>query len=333
MNGTIAIISCLTEAKRGEPITCGRHYALLPIINKELLRHQLEALHGAEIFLLVDKGNEQILAAVHGHTGITLLDVKDKALVAATLKRATLFLPGDVLPLETLATKNAALVVLENGSEEEAALRALLLSHGMTLPELLPKALRINYPWELVTANQQLCKELKTHIDPSVKREENVTIVGPVVIGANTVLKANTYIEGPVVIGKDCEIGPFCHLRPETSVGDGCRIGKTEIVDSVLLPGVTSKHAAYLGHSVLGKAVNIGAFTVTADYRHDGKSHVTLSYETGEPTKVDTKRRKLGSFMGDNVHTAITTSIYPGRKLWPGTGTLPGEVVKEDKRG
>jgi len=35
--------------------------------------------------------------------------------------------------------------------------------------------------------------------------------------------------------------------------------------------------------------------------------------------------------VGDHVHTGINTSIYPGRKLWPHTTTLPGEVVRTDK--
>jgi hypothetical protein len=41
--------------------------------------------------------------------------------------------------------------------------------------------------------------------------------------------------------------------------------------------------------------------------------------------------RKFGTIIGDDVHTGINTSIYPGRKLWPGTSTLPGEVVQRDK--
>jgi len=45
---------------------------------------------------------------------------------------------------------------------------------------------------------------------------------------------------------------------------------------------------------------------------------------------VDTGREKLGAVLGDDVHTGINTSIYPGRKLWPGTATAPGAVVRED---
>ena len=45
---------------------------------------------------------------------------------------------------------------------------------------------------------------------------------------------------------------------------------------------------------------------------------------------IDTGRRKFGAIIGDGVHTGINTSIYPGRKLWPGTTTRPGDIVQKD---
>src|SRR5690606_29462991 len=77
--------------------------------------------------------------------------------------------------------------------------------------------------------------------------------------------------------------------------------------------------------SVLGEKVNFGAGTTTSNLRHDGGNH-TSRVEGG---MVDTGRRKFGTIVGDGVHTGINTSIYPGRKLWPGTSTLPGEIVRK----
>jgi bifunctional UDP-N-acetylglucosamine pyrophosphorylase/glucosamine-1-phosphate N-acetyltransferase len=88
----------------------------------------------------------------------------------------------------------------------------------------------------------------------------------------------------------------------------------------------TAKHNSYIGHSVIGENCNIACGTVTADYRHDSKSNTTLV----QGKKIDTGRRKLGAFIGDNVRTGIGTLIYPGRKIWPNKSTLPGQVVKED---
>jgi bifunctional UDP-N-acetylglucosamine pyrophosphorylase/glucosamine-1-phosphate N-acetyltransferase len=46
---------------------------------------------------------------------------------------------------------------------------------------------------------------------------------------------------------------------------------------------------------------------------------------------VDTGRRKFGTIIASDVHTGINTTIYPGRKIWPGLGTLPGEAVDKDR--
>ena len=85
-------------------------------------------------------------------------------------------------------------------------------------------------------------------------------------------------------------------------------------------------HLSYVGDSVLGTGVNFGAGTTTSNFRHDGKNHRTAV----DGVLIDTGRRKFGAIIGDGVHTGIHTSIYPGRQLWPGTTTLPGEIVRKD---
>jgi len=185
----------------------------------------------------------------------------------------------------------------------------------------------VGYPWNYLEANVLMLnktKEWKGHVK---KIEKFVVIKGPVLIGKGTVIKAGTYIEGPVFIGENCEIGPNAHIRPDTIIMDNCRIGKMELYDMVIMDNTTSKHTSYAAHGVIGENVNIGAGFIMADYRHDGKNHMTIV----NGNKIDSGRRKLGAFIGDDVKTGIGTLIYPGRKLWPGTSTLPGEIVKEDK--
>jgi len=182
----------------------------------------------------------------------------------------------------------------------------------------------ITYPWSMLQANEYLLGKMNGQ-EIKGEMEENVTIKGPVYIGEGTVVKAGTYIEGPVYIGKNCVIGPGAYLRPNTTIGNNCRI-RAEVVDSIIMDNTTAKHFSYLGYSVIGENVNIAAGTITADYRHDGQTHMTVV--KGE--KVDTERKKLGAMIGDNVHTGINTIIYPGRKIWVERHTLPGQVVKED---
>lgn len=183
--------------------------------------------------------------------------------------------------------------------------------------------LPIGYPWNLLEANVFFLQKIKTDIKGTV--EKNVTINGNVIIGKNTIVKSGTYIEGPVYIGENCIIGPNAYIRPDTVIEDNCNI-RAEVYDAVIMENTTAKHFSYIAHSVIGENVNYAAGTITADYRHDAKNNITLI----KGKKIDTGRRKLGAFIGDNVRTGIGTLIYPGRKIWPGKTTLPGEIVKKD---
>ena len=92
------------------------------------------------------------------------------------------------------------------------------------------------------------------------------------------------------------------------------------------MPSTAVCHLSYVGDSILGQGVNLGAGTITANFRHDGASHRSLV--GGE--LVDTGRRKFGTVIGDGAHTGIHTSIYPGRKMVARSSTRPGDIVSKD---
>ncbi|MBI2663853.1 NTP transferase domain-containing protein [Candidatus Woesearchaeota archaeon] len=183
----------------------------------------------------------------------------------------------------------------------------------------------ITYPWSLLEANEELLNNIEGDVASAV--EENVTIKGKVVVGKNTLLRSGTYIEGPVIIGENCDIGPNCYIRASTSIGDNCRIGNAvEIKNSIVMDNSHVAHLSYVGDSVIGENVNLGAGFIVANLRHDNEE--VRSRVSGQLTGTAT--RKFGTAIGDNVKTGIRTSVYPGRKIWPDKTTLPGEVVKED---
>ncbi|MDP6923803.1 MAG: sugar phosphate nucleotidyltransferase [Candidatus Scalindua sp.] len=190
--------------------------------------------------------------------------------------------------------------------------------------------LSVGYPWDLIEANNTLVSEIKsdTMRDIRGKVEKNVTIKGELKVGKGTEILSGTYIKGNVVIGENCRIGPNSYLRGNTSIGNGCHIGQAvEIKNSIIMDNAKVPHLSYIGDSVIGNNSNLGAGTITANLKHDNKN--VRSAVKGKP--VDTGRRKLGTIIADDVHTGINTTIYPGRKIWPGLGTLPGEVVDKDK--
>lgn len=185
--------------------------------------------------------------------------------------------------------------------------------------------LPVSYPWHVLEANEFLLQKLKPEIKGKI--EKNATIKGNVSIGKGTLVKNGAYIEGPVLIGEKCEIGPNCYIRACTSIGNNCKVGNAvEIKNSVLMDSVKVGHLSYIGDSIIGEGTNIGAGTITANLRHDNQNVYTMV----KAQKTDTGRKKFGAIIGENVHTGINTSIYPGRKIWPEKTTLPGEVVRKD---
>lgn len=186
----------------------------------------------------------------------------------------------------------------------------------------------ITYPWNLLDANEFFMSKIKTNVQGKV--EKCATLKGKMIIEKNTLVKAGAYIEGPVIIGENCVIGPNCFIRSGTVIGDNSKIGNAvEIKNSIIGDNTCIGHLSYIGDSILGDNVNLGAGTITANLRHDNTN-------IKNPIKkelVNTGRRKLGTIIGDNVHTGIHTSIYPGRKIWPDKTTLPGEIIKKDVGG
>ncbi len=186
--------------------------------------------------------------------------------------------------------------------------------------------LTVGYPWHILQANEKLMPEIKGNVQAEV--EENVVIKGNVSIGKGTVVKSGTYIDGNVIIGENCSIGPHCYIRGNVDIGDNCKIGSSvEIEHSSIGDKVNIENLSFVGYSVLGNNIILGAGTVTADRRHDrDKIQVNI-----KENLVNTGLHHLGAIIGDHVRTGINTSIYPGRKLAYHSYTTPGEIVKQDK--
>ncbi len=184
----------------------------------------------------------------------------------------------------------------------------------------------IRYPWDLLRANESYVSALgENHIEGEI--HPSSVIEGVIHLGPGTRILPGVFIEGNVVIGANCKIGQNCYIRGNTTIGDGCHIGQSvEIKNCLILSKTNVGHLSYVGDSVLGEKVNFGAGTTVSNLRHDGKTHRSLV----NGVLRDTGRRKFGCIVGDGVHTGINTSIYPGRKLWPGVTTLPGAIISKD---
>lgn len=143
---------------------------------------------------------------------------------------------------------------------------------------------------------------------------------GKVVIGPGSVVEPGAMIKGPAVIGKNCEVRQGAYFRGNCLVGDGCVVGHaTEIKGSIMLDGAKAGHFAYIGDSILGKEVNLGAGTKLANLRMIKGTIVVRS----DGKRYDTGRRKLGAILGDGTETGCNSVTSPGTLMGPRSIVYP----------
>ena len=185
---------------------------------------------------------------------------------------------------------------------------------------------------ELMAAGVTIEDPATTYIDSGVE------------IGADTVIHPCVTIEGRTAIGGECEIhsgtrlvdtligdrvtirnhcviagasiandaavGPFTHLRPEVSIGEHAKVGNyVEMKNTVVGAGSKAMHLSYLGDTVVGSNVNVGAGTITCNYDGVRKHETTI---------------KDGAFIGSD--TQLIAPVTVGEGAYVGTGT----TIRED---
>lgn len=150
-----------------------------------------------------------------------------------------------------------------------------------------------------------------------------------VAIGRGTRIGAGAVIEGPVWIGREVEVRPGAYIRSGCWIGDRAVVGaSTEVKHSILLAGAAAPHLAYVGDSVLGAKVNLGAGTILSNFRHDGRNIVVPPAPHGDGPRHETGRRKLGAILGDGVKTGCNSVLHPGVVVGRGTQVYPGVQLR-----
>lgn len=140
---------------------------------------------------------------------------------------------------------------------------------------------------------------------------EGVTLVDAdlISIGPGTTLEPGAYIRGPCIIGAHCQIRHTAYIRGDVIVGDFCVIGHaTEVKHSIFLNYTQAAHFAYVGDSILGNKVNLGAGTICANLKLD-HSAVNIRHNG---TTIETGLRKLGAILGDSTQIGCNTVLNPG---------------------
>lgn len=167
----------------------------------------------------------------------------------------------------------------------------------------------IEYPWMALLELKKFFKSRVGKIACPIPK--GVTLVHPelISIGEGSMVEAGAYIVGPCVFGKECQIRHGAYIRGNVVAGDRCVIGHaTEVKESILLDGAAAPHFNYVGNSILGNGVNLGAGVVCANVRLDGEEVAVLF----EGQRILTGMKKFGALVGDGSKLGANCVLNPG---------------------
>ena len=176
------------------------------------------------------------------------------------------------------------------------------------------EAIGINSRKDLAMANQMVTRKKIEEV-----MESGATVIDPAttqidetaVIGRDTIIFPNTVIEQDVKVSTGCRIGPFARLRPGTVLDANVEVGNfVEICRTGIGEGTKVKHHTYLGDTTVGKNVNIGAGTITANY--DGKD-------------------KNRTVIEDDAFIGVGVTLIAPVKVGKGAKVGAGSVVTKNK--
>lgn len=147
---------------------------------------------------------------------------------------------------------------------------------------------------------------------------------GPIVLEPDSVVRAGSRLEGPLYLGHHSWIlgGTVRH----TAVGPHCRV-HGEVSTTVFNGYANKSHDGFIGHSVVGQWVNLGAGTITSNLKNT-YGPIRLDLPSG---RIETSRMLLGSLIGDHAKTGIGTLLSTGTVIGPASsviGAPPGRYVR-----
>lgn len=166
------------------------------------------------------------------------------------------------------------------------------------------------FVWEALTRIESYLKAISLGKIESLI-PNGVFLIDPhlISIGKETTIEPGVYIKGPCIIGDQCSVRHGAYIRGNVIAGDRCVIGHdTEAKNAILLDHAHAAHFAYLGDTILGNHVNLGAGTKCANLKLNSDP-VTIDYLE---QNIETGLRKFGAIIGDFSQTGCNAVTNPG---------------------
>ncbi|WP_410670239.1 hypothetical protein [Amycolatopsis sp. cmx-4-68] len=151
----------------------------------------------------------------------------------------------------------------------------------------------------------------------------------PVFVAAGARVEPGAYLCGPAYVGPGVVIRHGAYVRQNCILLDGAVLGHaSEMKNCVMLPRAKAPHFAYLGDSILGSRVNLGAGTKLSNLAITAAGHRKTFLVEVDGVVHDTGLTKLGAVLGDDVQTGCNAVVNPGTLLGRGVRVYPNTNVR-----
>lgn len=164
------------------------------------------------------------------------------------------------------------------------------------------------------------------HAENSIIKAGAIIANEHVVLMPGCIVEAGAYLSGPSVLGPKTMVRHAAYIRGGVITGKKCVIGhSTEVKSSIFANDAKAAHFAYVGDSILGNAVNLGAGTKLSNLKIvTGNIKINIEGEV-----VDTGLRKFGAIVGDSCQTGCNAVLNPGVILSKQSLVYPCVAVKK----
>lgn len=179
----------------------------------------------------------------------------------------------------------------------------------------------VEYPWEVLSK----IKEFIIELGKSLSLEEYNHPEEDIWISKTAKIFPSAYIGGPCIIDHEAEVRHCAFVRGSAIVGKKCVVGNsTELKNVILFDNVQVPHYNYVGDSILGYKSHMGAGSITSNVKSD-KSLVVIK---SNDEQIETKIKKVGAFLGDNVEVGCNSVLCPGTVIGRNTIIYPLSRVR-----
>ena len=177
------------------------------------------------------------------------------------------------------------------------------------------------YPWEVLPEISDFILQL----GETLSEEDFDHPSEGVWIAKDAKVFPSAYIGSPCIIDHEAEVRHCAFIRGSAIVGKGAVVGNsTELKNVVLFDKVQVPHYNYVGDSVLGYKAHMGAGSITSNVKSD-KTLVVIK-QPGAP--IETKRKKVGAMLGDNVEVGCNSVLNPGTVIGRDSIVYPTSSVR-----